>query len=341
MRRRHAARALTVLAFTLLLLLAVAPIAYASTESTYTAWTDPGFNHSEPHDTPHNGYGTTTTKCSVCHAVHKAPAAGEVLLRTTVGEACVYCHIDTNLGVIQIYNGDSSLYYIDNKKNHSLGGGVACTDCHAVHGANTYGTYLATKILKRLPIQPTFVRLFSESNDSNVLYEAVEDVTGNMWPAPPYDWEQWDRGREVQQTAFCTGCHPYYTRNDGTDPITVEGVQYNSHPMKRYFNSVDGDGNWVVDFQAPGSTIPSTTQVAGMSSHGCLHCHGERAFLDAGPGVQPSSFPHYTANRERFLVSGNGDSIDLDTADSRQDGTCFQCHLWWDGANYQGVGYTY
>jgi predicted CXXCH cytochrome family protein len=205
----------------------LASTAYASTESTYTAWTDPGFNHSEPHDTPHNGYGTTTTKCSVCHAVHKAPAAGEVLLRTTVGEACVYCHIDTNLGVIQIYNGDSSLYYIDNKKNHSLGGGVACTDCHAVHGANTYGTYLATKILKRLPIQPTFVRLFSATNDSNALYEAVGvdmghmDEQNHMFPVGTLSWEDWNHVRQVQQTAFCTGCHTYYTRNDGTDPIQV------------------------------------------------------------------------------------------------------------------------
>jgi hypothetical protein len=340
MRRRHAARDLTAVILLLGLVLLWASTAWASTESTYAVWTDPGFDHTQPHDTPHSGFSTTTTKCAVCHAVHKAPAGGELLLRSTVGDSCVYCHINTNIGVIQIYNGDSSLYYADNKKNHSRDGGAPCTACHAVHGANAYGTYIGTKILKRLPIQPEFVRLFSATNDPNVLYEAVGDTNDYIWPAPPYDWEQWDEARQVQQTAFCLGCHQYYT-HESENTVTVGGNDYAMHPLKRAWSRVDTDGNWIYDFQAPGSTLPSETQVATMSSHGCLHCHGEMDYTNAGPGLQESSFPHYTAQRERFLVSGDGAQTKLDTADSTQDGTCFVCHVWSDGTTTLGVGFTY
>jgi predicted CXXCH cytochrome family protein len=336
------------------LIVSVAPGAYASTESTYAVWDIYSvLDHSVPHDTPHRDYATTTTKCAVCHAVHKAPSDGELLLRDTVSESCVYCHVDSFVGGIRIYNGQSSLYYDDNKKNHSRAGDAPCSGCHSVHGANTYGTALATKILKRLPIQPEFVRLFSETDNPNVLYEASAPG-GIMYAAGPYAWEDWGYARGVQQTAFCTGCHPYYTRNDGTDPIEVEGVHYNAHPMKRFWNGVetrfdaDGkpivDGNGVpvpftfIDFEAPGSTLPHDTRVAGMSTNGCYHCHGEQAYENAPSGVtQESSFPHYTANRERFLVSGDGINIDMDTPDSTQDGTCLQCHLW----GSDGVGATY
>jgi predicted CXXCH cytochrome family protein len=347
MRVRADLRVMAMLAMAVLVALAVPCVASASTESTYAAWDIYSvLDHSVPHDTPHRDYTTATTKCSVCHAVHKAPSDGELLLRDTVAESCVYCHVDSFVGGIRIYDGQSSLYYDDNKKNHSRENGAPCSACHSVHGANTYGTELATKILKRLPIQPSFLALFQGPGvpDPDLLYEA--SAPGGMYPAAPYAWEEWDDARGVQQTAFCTGCHPYYTRNDGTDPIEVEGVHYNAHPMKRYWNGVtyDVDGNfngYVIDFEAPGSTLPHGTEVAGMSTHGCYHCHGERKYQDAPSGVtQESSFPHYTANRERFLLSGDGwGANQMDTPDSTQDGTCFVCHVWGNGS--QGVGATY
>ncbi|MHB9003613.1 MAG: hypothetical protein ACYC6C_06055, partial [Coriobacteriia bacterium] len=42
---------------------------------------------------PHGGYTTATTKCKVCHAVHEAQMGGEVLLRSTIADACNYCHV--------------------------------------------------------------------------------------------------------------------------------------------------------------------------------------------------------------------------------------------------------
>jgi predicted CXXCH cytochrome family protein len=365
MRHRHTARALFALLFALGLVIGAASAAYASTESTYAAWAGSGLTgidelkayHSTTHETPHNGYTTSTTKCAVCHAVHKAPADGELLLRTTVGEACVYCHIDTDLGVIQIYDGKSSLYYADNKNNHSRDGGAPCSGCHSVHGANTYGTKLTTKILKRLPIQPELLQFFagedSATPNPDMLYEAVGDpVNDRMYGGHPYEWEEWGWTSGVQQTAFCTGCHPYYTRAS-EDPITtnrmiVDGAistdtrTFASHPMKRQWNGLELNGDWIFSFEASGSTLPIVgTRVARMSTNGCYRCHGENEDTNLSPGVQESSFPHYSTHRERFLMSSDvGGNWLPDTPDSRQDGTCFYCHSW-DWGTPEGVGFTY
>jgi predicted CXXCH cytochrome family protein len=375
MRHRQATRALFALLFALGLVLGVASVACASTESTYAAWTAPVYT-----DTPHGGYTTSTTKCAVCHAVHKAPAGGELLLRTTVAEACVYCHITKDLGVIRIYDGDPDLYYGDNKKNHSRDGGAPCSGCHSVHGADVYGGAISAKILKRLPIQPELLAIFdpADTHDPNLLYEAEGDaLSGEMTASPPADWgptaigfEDWEYASGVQQTAFCTGCHPYYTQAS-ENPITtsnmiVEGVistetrTFASHPMRRqYGGPPDIDGNDYFNFQAKGSTLPDGMRVARMSTNGCYRCHGENEDVNLGVGVHASSFPHYTEIRERFLMSadvdGNSRTLDaygdrtipIPTPDSRQDGTCFYCHSWdfKDGpagaSNPSGVGFTY
>jgi hypothetical protein len=347
MARQNTARALVTVTFALGMVLAACSAAYANTESDFVPWTT-GAPNDTSLPTPHKDYQTTTQKCAVCHAVHKAPADGELLLRGLAGDSCVYCHITNTTGVVQIYFGDSSLYYTDNKKNHSRDGGAPCTGCHAVHGANAYGGDIADKILKRLPIQPSFLRFFSAEDSANVIYEATGTA---MYPAPPNDWEPWDDARYVQQTAFCTGCHPYYTRASEdeitTDRMIVDGAistettSFASHPMKRQWSSYPPDA-W--DFQADGSSLPDGTRVTVMSTNGCWKCHGNNAFVDQGPGSFESSYPHYTANRERFLISGDGlEARDLDTPDSRQDGTCFLCHLWLDQNTGLpvGAGLTY
>jgi hypothetical protein len=348
MRRESAVRLAYVLVLSAGLLLAAASAAFANTESGYVTWTA-----GPPNDlsaaTPHRDYQTTTQKCAVCHAVHKAPADGELLLRGAAGDSCVYCHVTSTTGVVQIYDGDVGLYNTDNKMNHSRDGGAPCNGCHAVHGANAYGGAVAALILKRLPIQPSFLQYFSTESSENVLYEATGDFEGSMHPAPPNDWENWDEVRGVQVTAFCTGCHPYYTRASEDEvttdrmivngAISTEATSFSTHPMRRAWESIDASGNNVFNFQAAGSTLPDGTRVAYMSTHGCYHCHGENKYTDQGAGSFESSFPHFTANRERFLVSGDGvDETNLDTPDSRQDGTCFVCHVWY---GTDGTGITY
>jgi hypothetical protein len=42
---------------------------------------------------PHGGYSTTTNKCKVCHAVHRAEGAYYLLRADSQDDACDYCHI--------------------------------------------------------------------------------------------------------------------------------------------------------------------------------------------------------------------------------------------------------
>jgi predicted CXXCH cytochrome family protein len=363
MRYRRTALALSIFALTLGLTVSVASPAFASTESTYTAWVDPGFEHSAPHDTPHSGYSTTTTKCAVCHAVHKAPADGELLLRSTVADACVYCHIETSLGVIVIYGGNADNYSgVDTDHGHQAPA-VQCSDCHSVHGANTFGGPAATKILKVWNIQQSFVDEIALGNE-----QAIIDGEG---PVPIVDtandqgWTGWWETEYVQDTAFCSQCHPYYTAAAETT-ITAQVVQSNgaflektfkSHPLKR-----PGGENgypYYEGFDASGTVLPHSQSVAAMGPRGCVaDCHtspggpygqyGAYDQLSGGRRDINNSYPHYNSYSSRFLSGGPGMSGENNqpVEDSKSDAACLKCHVWeadpaTGGRDAGGVGLTY
>jgi predicted CXXCH cytochrome family protein len=367
MRRSYAARTLLVCALFLGFALGVAPAAYASTESTYAAWVDTGYDHSQPHDTPHRDYATTTTKCAVCHAVHKAPADGELLLRSTVGEACVYCHVDSSLGVIVIYGGNVANYSGTDTDHGHQAPAVECSDCHSVHGANTFGGPAETKILKVWNIQQSLTEyLMSGSLDTTAIINGeppLDAITNdpeheNGWPG------QWET-EFVQDTAFCSQCHPYYTAAAETT-ITAQVVQSNgaflektfkSHPLKR-----PGGENgypYYEGFDASGTALPHSQSVASMGPRGCVaDCHtspggphgddrGHDQVPDAGRDID-NSYPHYNVYTSRFLSGGIGapGGNNEPVADSTSDAACLKCHVWEadpspGGRDAGAVGVTY
>lgn len=55
---------------------------------TTTVTTNDGYISS-----PHGGYDSTTNKCKVCHAVHRAQGAYYLLRADSQDDACTYCHI--------------------------------------------------------------------------------------------------------------------------------------------------------------------------------------------------------------------------------------------------------
>jgi predicted CXXCH cytochrome family protein len=339
----------TTLAFAVTVaLMCFAATAYATVgDSGYQVW-DPaaGDNPSYP-GSPHEGFDTATQKCQVCHAPHNANPTGQALLPTTVAEACTYCHITTATGVVVIYDGDPLNYTVDNAYNHSSAAGATCTECHSPHGADTFGGIIAPKLLRRLPIQPSFVAFMSTGNDPNDLYNADGSV---VFPPAPYDWQNWDP-RWVQVTAFCTSCHPFFAQASEEDVTTnrmmtpsglsTATVTFRTHPMKRYWGE-GADEN--AGFVAQGSTVPTSTKVADMSTNGCQRCHMDGLGVDQGAGLWRTSFPHYTPDNSAFLIgSDDGGAWNTVTVpDRHQDATCFVCHRWGGsiGAT-EGVGIGY
>lgn len=313
-----------------ILVLAVASTAYAAATSGYAIWTSGGANAGTA-ATPHKDYRTTTVKCAVCHAVHKATATGELLLGGTAGESCIYCHIEGQTGLVRIYAADEDNYLLETQYAHadfpaSTTVGSRCTDCHAVHGANTIDNATVDKFI-----------LKSQASASNgpggVETPQAEAVA--LAAANPAD-------KQYQIDMFCSMCHPYaqYDYNgtilvdDGHASGDVQSGAFQSHVMTA---ATAAYGN-------PAKSI-AATRVAWVGSEHCRSCHdaGETdvQFGKAITGVPfsgvivTSSYPHFTPNQTRFLYAAASASsatepvtyVPSGTASNNMvDGVCLKCH---------------
>ncbi|MBE0447706.1 MAG: hypothetical protein IBX64_06360, partial [Actinobacteria bacterium] len=65
--------------------------AFSTNDGMYSNWTG---NDQDGIGGPHGGYDTTTNKCKVCHAVHRAEGAYFLLRSDTQDDACGYCHLN-------------------------------------------------------------------------------------------------------------------------------------------------------------------------------------------------------------------------------------------------------
>lgn len=318
-----------VLVFALVLAMALASVAYASTFSTYQAW-DEAYNISISglgNETPHMGYLENTEKCAVCHAVHKASMGGQLLLRGLAGDACTYCHINTTIGGKVLYGGTAGNTYAaaDDANSHTFTGSVGtdtgsvrCIDCHSVHGANTYsgGGNIATKIL----------RAYDASAGIAGVQQAITiDAAAQTHTSGTTKF--------TQETAFCSQCHPYFTTSSpGTITVTFgygsgQTGDFQAHPMK----------NLDAVFAGNGATYNG--QVAWENSDTCRLCH-DGGLVDQGAGAIANSFPH-RSTAVRFLKSAaNFGAIgaSVDATMSSQDGICLKCHK---NDATTGVGQTF
>ncbi len=331
-----------------LVLAASAGIASAQDQWPYAEWTAGGPNAGTA-DTPHRDYRTTTVKCAVCHAVHNAAwyttddgtpegsmtsgvavpgSPSELLLRTSVADACTYCHIETAIGSIVIYGGNKDLYLYDDKHGHQVEGGVSCVDCHAVHGAGTFqfdGGYSGFRIAKNLKVFKIRSDVASDfaGGDVQRLIEATATLT-----TPNGD--EWQPG-EYTVVAYCTQCHATWSMNSEDLHESTEGtatVFIKTHPLR----------TTLPVFEAQGASS-EVTKVANGDTRDCLWwCHAQDPFVDKGPGVHLDDFPHYNSRTQRFVYADG-----YDVADASADGVCIQsgCHQWRDGETTRGVGIDY
>lgn len=279
--------------------------------SGFVSWGDVegtgGNPSSETSLSPHGGFSTSTVKCAVCHAVHQANKSGsEVLLRSSVANACTYCHIDLKGSAeTSVYDGVMTNYTVETEYGHQSysGGleGVKCEQCHQVHAAEQFMTankYLRKKIL-----------IGSKTQDLLDSYYDPRIATAPGSGDP----------KDEALTKWCTRCHkpgqedwkysyysPYYS--DSTHVMKAAGAYA-------------GDGT-----AATGKTV------AWASSEYCRSCHSK--------GYGTSRWPHWSPSK-RFLVSADSSSAvaqDITGATSTStDGVCLRCHR--DGTN--GVGTSY
>ncbi len=301
-----------------------------ATSNPYWDW-DPAGGNAGSLGTPHKDYRLTTQKCAVCHAVHNANPNGELLLPTTRANACIYCHITTTLGGIVIYGGDPDAYLVEDDYGHQYdgGGGVACADCHSVHGANTIGgdQGLETKILRAGGYQTELVANASAGDEETI-------TTGGTAGASDWGLHFWER--DLQLTAFCTKCHQNYAH---TSTETVSATGYRTHPMRIGF-----DGGSFVPPDYP-DRFGLGVAYAWMPSSGCNDCHS--AWYDnslparGAVGIHVQSFPHSNPGYSKLLraVEEMEDVwTGIPAKDPSSDDVCSVCHIW--DAD-EGTGRTY
>lgn len=344
-------KTLIVLALAAALVLMFASVAMARPNGNiYISWDSTGANAAVP--TPHAGYTSATEKCNVCHSVHYAATSNftwpdtaggganswtsddtdtEMLLRSSVANACNYCHIETSIGGVQLYGGIVTNYTVGSTFAHN-GPSAACSGCHAVHGANTFQGPNVTKILRvraDRPIQgevlatavdrnPAIASLYIDTNDAKF------DIAG--------------LGKYGQQIAFCTQCHAEYT-DASESTITggpgyydngsyIAGSEYKGHPLK----------NFDANFSAKGANF--TGQAAWVTAETCRNCHDAGNVDEAG--VTFNSFPHYTDGYFVFSTYGDFQGVNNGPDNARRaasDGNCLKCHI--NAAQDAGVGITF
>lgn len=345
------------------MVLAFAGSAFAISPS-YIDWNAGGVNAGT--GGPHTNYQLTTEKCAVCHAVHAAatsnaavnvfgpaatdPAETQMLLRSSVADACTYCHITTNVAGLQIYAANASNYTTGDVYGHNGSTSAECADCHAVHGADTFTGFIGGKILKATG------NSVNNSTPSYAVQEEANTTLGLLVSAPVggtvFNATAVSAGNvgDVQVTAFCTRCHKTFSDasettitasgyfSDYAGTVTYGAMSYKNHPLKAF-----EAGN----FTANGDNI--STQAAWADSSTCRSCHAAgdtRVSTSYGGtgGLVDWSFPHWTNGNAAFLVAGWGSTDsnigilnDNDAATEKpagsnsvaaagEDGVCLRCH---------------
>jgi hypothetical protein len=256
-------------------------------------------------------------------------AQAQMLLRTSTGTACNYCHIDSSIGVKVVYAGQSDIFgYAQNFTSsfahnyHEAG----CGDCHAVHGANTYGGAMSSAILHKRPRlrdpQREVIGATASSNtDVPAIYATLDDAYAGT-------------DRNTQQTAFCSSCHYVYNTSSaqaikergGTAGFTKH------HPMADALTSRTAAAGTA---KGANNTV-GQIQWAWVGSNTCRSCHS--AGLDGSDpnsgltGYTDQSFPHYTKGNYRFLNQ-------VSDAEYATDEVCLDCHR--NSGGTAGVGISF
>ncbi|MDZ4180277.1 MAG: hypothetical protein U1E29_13775 [Coriobacteriia bacterium] len=323
--------------------------------SSYVLWDDVvSLGTSGTAGTPHKGYTDSSTLCAVCHSVHfapvwdgqftstttgaQAPGTGDLtsgiqaqmLLRSKAGTACNFCHIDTAIGGVVVYAGDADIFgYSQNFTSsyahdyHNAG----CNDCHSVHGARTYEGSLESAILRQTPRgrQPQAEVVSGLNRPANSTTGPIQSLFASANDA----WTS-TGDRYLQQTAFCSSCHPVYTDNS-MDAVGSTAAKH--HPIT---GVITGRSSGYGTYKGANDDV-RLLDWAFVGSPTCRSCHaaGEDGTYAGDKTVSlysESSFPHYTKDKYRFLDQSS-------TAEYATDEVCLSCHV--NSDDTAGVGISY
>ena len=285
--------------------------------------------------TAHGGYVTTTTKCAVCHSVHRAVGLGKIgtsaapannsgalgvvnQFLTAGGASCVQCHCvwgATPVGQLVEWAGPST----PQGGPHSSS---ACSTCHSggihgsggsdYHGMNAYmlGNTNDAQIAAELPLQQTYTGSSLTWFISGTTYAST---TGGVPDGTTV--ANFVAGKTMLTGYTCSrnGCHvnsvftnqawgQTFSRTDAQTGAT--GIQMTGHATNfggTSHNATQGcgpchTGNAAGGYRYAGtSTVPTIAQTASARAYGCDQCHDA-----VGQATNSTAFPHGNRNIEIY-----------------------------------------
>ena len=213
--------------------------------------------------TPHSGYSQSTAKCSVCHAVHRAPTAGTSAFATK-GEVGVGFGRDTVTNTI-------------------INTGTATTSSR--YTADPWTAEASTQMLLR-----------STTARACIYCHVIETPSGKMYGGQsslaPYASEGasgW--GEFYAHTTGCTSCHAVHgantfkgagvdakilkwrgVKNLGTIPLVVQPQVYGGNPAL-----YTSQANMIAGSLSPSATAAGVTPLQAAVTAQCSICHASYA----------------------------------------------------------------
>jgi len=121
---------------------------------------------------PHGGYNTTSNKCGVCHAVHRADGAYYLLRADSQDDACSYCHIESGHSNKVVYDVAPGGMYTAN--GHTIGASSAIPNSTTRQTAQSIT--LSTCDLNGELLQET-IRVRTYEADKNRMYRLAREHT--------------------------------------------------------------------------------------------------------------------------------------------------------------------
>lgn len=263
---------------------------------------------------PHGGYARVTTKCSICHEVHKAGGV-QLLPKATIKDTCNTCHDGTGgngvYGVLAARGFTVAAAHGIDTTNMVPGGNAAdgsdatmtfsganrymtCTDCHSPHDSRTVAGFISDR---------------RRTATDSVVATAVTDRLLKQNPGGN------PTTTSVYGSNWCGGCHQGRLVNNAT--------QHN-HPVETTANAATpyNYGNlWRVSTTNSPTSTPASTSVSQLGPLGgnnngfliltprpwsgihypiCQQCHADPRYCGSidstGGNARPGTFTVTTAN---------------------------------------------
>ncbi|MBS3956096.1 MAG: hypothetical protein KGZ40_00975 [Clostridiales bacterium] len=178
---------------------------YRAFDATATATHPSGAGFDIYGTNPHGGYDSTSNKCKVCHAVHRAEGAYYLLRANSQDDACNYCHIGNSARSRKIVYDSSGAQGIYTTNGHTIGASSIIPDSSVRQWLTdtTISTVDASMNTTSTTIQ---VRRYEERR--NAMFRFTRDH-GNFGHGGFGDW-----ARVGPNALTCMSCHQVHNAQE-------------------------------------------------------------------------------------------------------------------------------